>query len=150
MVEEFEIKLATIENMKAIFDLSNDASVRENSFNQEKIEWSEHQIWFKKKLEDKNCIFYVIKNSLNIFVGYVRLDNKNGNWTITIHLTPESRGKGYGSKILKNIVELNQNKKIIACVKEKNVASYKSFLHAGFRDAELVTDEKESFYKLEI
>ena len=37
MAEEFSIKLATMEDMKDVFELSNDPVVRQNSFNPEKI-----------------------------------------------------------------------------------------------------------------
>lgn len=151
MVEEFEIKIATISDMKAVFDLSNDELVRANSFNQEKICWEDHQIWFKSKLDDfKKSIFYVIKSNDENLVGYVRLDNENDNWIITIHLSKMYRGKGFGKKIIEAVCNLNEDKNIIAFVKETNIASYQSFINAGFNTVELVKKENENFYKLEI
>lgn len=149
MVEEFEIKLATIEDMKDVFDLSNDDLVRANSFNQEKIEWKNHQKWFEQKLNDKNCIFYIFRGFQNTFLGYVRLDNDNEKWIITIHINPDFRCKGYGTNVLKNVVELNKDKKMIAFVKENNLASYNSFLKAGFKLIELIKKDNEKIYKLE-
>ena len=37
MAEEFSIRLATIDDMKKVFELSNDDVVRANSINKEKI-----------------------------------------------------------------------------------------------------------------
>lgn len=148
MVGKFVIKNAAIEDMKEVFDLSNDELVRQSSFSKEKIEWKNHQIWFKNKLKDTNCIFYII-NVNKGFLGYVRLDKENNDWIITIHLKSDFRGKGFGTKILKEICNLNKDKKIIAFVKEKNQASYKSFLNVGFKKMQLINKCNESFYKLE-
>lgn len=148
MVEEFEIKLATIKDMKAVFDLSNDKQVRANSFNTAKIEWKSHKNWFKNKLEDENCIFYILIFQ-NEFLGYIRLDKENEEWIITIHLSPKFRGKGMGTKALKKVCDINKNKKIIAFVKEKNQSSYKSFSNAGFKIVESFDRNNEKVYKLE-
>lgn len=149
MVEEFEIKFATFEDMRDVFDLSNDEVVRANSFNQEKILWKNHQFWFNQKLNDESCVFYVIKTAQNDFLGYVRLDAKDNKWIITIHIKKNYRGKGYGTKILKKIVELNKNEKLIAFVKEKNLSSYNSFLKSGFTKNELINKNNEKFYQME-
>ena len=46
MAEELQIRLANIDDMKNVFDLSNDDTVRKNSINQNKIEWEDHVKWF--------------------------------------------------------------------------------------------------------
>lgn len=149
MVEEFEIKLATIEDMKDVFDLSNDKLVRANSINTEQIKWENHQIWFKNKTNDENCIFYTLNSLNNGFIGYVRLDKEDRKWVLTIHLLPNYRGKGLGSKILETICTLNSNKCIIALVKENNLASLKSFKKAKFRETDFVFIKNERYHKLE-
>lgn len=136
MVEEFEIKLATIEDMKDVFDLSNDELVRVNSFNQEKIEWESHQKWFKNKINNENCIFYIVKEKDKL-VAQVRFDKMDINeYDISISIAPSFRGKGYGSIILKSASEkvvIEKNiKKISAYVKNENIASKNIFKKAGY------------------
>ncbi len=149
MAEEFKIELAKIEDMKNVFDLSNDELVRQNSFNQEKINWDNHQAWFQNKINDENCIFYSVKSFENDFVGYVRLDNENDEWILTIHLNQNYRGKGLGAKILNKVIEINKTKKIIAFVKEKNLSSYHSFIKVGFKLRKLINKNSEKTYELE-
>lgn len=148
MVEAFELKLATIESMKNIFDLSNDELVRQSSFNQEEINWEKHQNWFKNKISDKNSLFYIVQNIENIFMGYIRLDKESNKWIVTIHLKEEFRYKGFGVQILKKICILNADKCIIAFVKEKNRPSYNSFIKAGFKKIELCMINNEKYYRL--
>lgn len=136
MVEEFEIRLAKIEDIKDIFGLSNDEMVRMNSFNQEKIEWENHQNWFKNKIYDENCLFYVIRDVNNKLISQVRFDKNKNEAEISISISPEFRGKGYGAKILnltaKKVIEENNLKKIIAYVKIENKASKTVFEKAGY------------------
>lgn len=148
MLEKFEIKLATIEDMKSVFDLSNDELVRANSFNQEKIIWDDHQKWFEKKINDENSVFYIVNNLNNIFMGYVRLEKEKEDWILTIHLRGEYRGKGLGKEILETICSLNSEKCIIAFVKEKNLPSVNSFEKANFENINLVSINNERYYKL--
>lgn len=143
MVEKFEVQLATLKDMKAVFDLSNDDLVRLNSFNSEKILWENHQEWFKNKINDKNCIFYVIKDINGKLISQVRFDKNDNEATVSISITPEFRGQGYGDKILKcvseKIVVENKIKKIKADIKIKNKASKKIFEKAGY-----ILKEKDS------
>ena len=144
MVKKFEIKLATIDDMKSVFDLSNDDLVRANSFNQEKINWENHKQWFNEKLNNKNCIFYMIKDYKNNLISQVRLDKNADEGDISISISSEFRGKGYGVKILKYASEkfLSEAKikKINAYVKPTNKASKAIFEKAGYI---LIKDESE-------
>lgn len=137
MVEKFDIKLAKIEDMKAVFELSNDSLVRLNSFNQEKISWENHQTWFENKINNKNCLFYIVKNEENNLISQVRIDKINpAEGDISISVSPLFRGKGYGAKILKMVSEKassEQNiKKINAYIKNENITSQKMFEKAGY------------------
>lgn len=153
MVEEFNIKIATIEDMKDIFDLSNEGLVRANSFNQEKINWEDHQIWFKNKLKDENCIFYLIKDVQNELIAQVRFDKINNEADISISITPKFRGKGYGAKIIeatsKKVFKEKDIKKINAYVKKENIASQTIFEKAGFILKEENSDKMRYEYNAE-
>lgn len=135
MVEEFEIKLATIEDEKDIFDLSNDDLVRANSFNQNKIKWEDHKNWFRTKLNDDNCIFYVVRNNDNL-VAQIRFDKSEQETKISISISPSFRGRGIGVNLLKEssqkVIKEEKIKKIVAYVKNENVASKNIFEKAGY------------------
>lgn len=137
MVEEFIIKFAAIDDMKDVFDLSNDDLVRQNSFNQEKIDWENHQKWFKNKLRDENCIFIIIRDFNNNLISQIRFDKINdAEGDISISISPDFRGKGYGTKVLKavseKIISEQKIKKINAYVKNENIASKTIFEKAGY------------------
>jgi len=145
MVETFEIRLITFDDIKDIFVLSNDDFVRQNSFDSEKITWENHQKWFKNKLEDKNCVFYVVKENNNL-VAQVRFDKVNKNEAnISISLSKDYRSKGYGAKLIKLMSDkmLNDNniKYINAYVKNENIASIKSFEKADYILKEKYTEK---------
>lgn len=146
MVEEFKIVLATIEDMKDVFDLSNDELVRANSFNPEKIQWEDHQKWYKNKINDKNCSYYLIKDFENNLISQVRLDKINASeGNISISVSARYRGKGYGAKVLqavsKKIIYEQYTKKINAYIKNENAASKSVFEKAGFVLKEKYTEK---------
>ncbi len=137
MLENFIARLATLDDMKDVFDLSNDETVRKNSFNQDKISWEDHQAWFKNKLQDKNCLFYLFRTKKeNDFCGYIRLDKEDDVWVITIHISLKYRNKGLGCEFLNEIINHNNDKKLQAFVKTENIGSYKMFLKCNFIEVE--------------
>lgn len=116
-----------------LFRWANDPITRQNSFNTGEIDYESHVSWFHKNLSKNWFIFY---NSENLPIGIVRLDYKNDEWIIGITVDPDQRGKGYASQMIKlaadKFIESNTNAKIIAYIKEENVASKKAFSNAGF------------------
>ena len=48
--------MCTISDCKDIWLWRNNQIVRINSFNDQKIEWSDHQNWFNKSLNDPKSI----------------------------------------------------------------------------------------------
>lgn len=133
---EFNIRPANSSDMLNVFNLSNDEEVRKNSFNMDKIELESHKKWYNAKINSSNTIFYIVTDLENKFIGYSRFDNDYGNWTITIHLVPDMRGKGLGSKIIKKVSnKILTNEKINktqAYVKQNNQASLRAFEKAGY------------------
>ena len=135
----FSLRMAKADDALAIFNLSNDGIVRNNSFNSEKIEWGSHLKWFKEKLDDKNCVFFVF-NSSNRFNGQIRFDidpNKK-EALASISLIKTMRGLGLSSFILnKSIDKLlrihKDVKSIKAYIKKENTPSIKAFKNAGFK-----------------
>ena len=138
MAEKFSIRLATIDDMEKVFELSNDDVVRANSINQEKIKWENHVKWFEKRIQRTTDPFYIVESEKKEFIAQVRFDKKE-EIIISISITKPFRGKGLASKVIKECSKKSGFKKIIAFVKEENFASQKAFLKAGF-----VLKEKEN------
>ncbi|MBS6473995.1 MAG: GNAT family N-acetyltransferase [Acetobacter sp.] len=131
MAEEFVIRLAEPRDIKTVFDLSNDDTVRTMSIHPEKIEWENHVKWFENKINDADVVFYVMETAGEL-VGYVHLDRERTDWVVTIHLKKDFRGKGLGKKLLKYAVDGNVDKSMVSCVKNENEASKKLFLSQNF------------------
>ena len=125
-----------------IFNLSNDPIVRVNSFNQDKIEYTNHKTWFEKTISDANTLFLLVfvDESEKEFVGQIRFKRESENDTeciISLSITKPFRGKHISSEFIKlGIDELKKNwssiKTIIAEVKDENIASNKLFYRENF------------------
>jgi RimJ/RimL family protein N-acetyltransferase len=105
-----------------IFELANDPLVRQNSFNQNKIEIEGHKKWFSAALKNENCFFYIIRNGADL-IGSVRFDfEKENQFIIGIQIAKKYRGKGLASKIISDtgakLLDARSGAKIIAHIKK--------------------------------
>ncbi|HIP36660.1 MAG TPA: GNAT family N-acetyltransferase [Crocinitomix sp.] len=129
------IRKANKSDVNLIFDWINDQSVREASFNSEKIEYEKHLKWFNNKIEDKNFIFYIFEYN-KIPFSLVRFEINNFDSTIGILIDKGFRGKGLGVEVLilacENYFNENNND-ILAYIKKSNISSIKTFKRAGFK-----------------
>lgn len=130
--DKFELVEATMEDIDLLFEWSNDSECRKNSFNSEKIEYSEHKKWFLNKMSDANCKIYLyVYNDEKI--GQVRLELQESSGLIGYSIKKDYRGQGHGSRILsllENKLENTDDTKIkylIGKVKIENLASQKVF-----------------------
>lgn len=119
-----------------VYQLSNDETVRSNSFSIAKIEYSNHVKWFLNKLKDKNSLFIIARIG-GIFAGQVRYQIEDNNAVIGISIHKSFRGFGLGEILLSQSIKILKSKfpntkKIIAHVKTENIASGKMFLKAGY------------------
>lgn len=131
MAEEFKIRLATIDDMKNVFELSNEDSVRKTSIIQKKILWDEHIEWFNKRLTDKKSKFFIIETLSGDFLGQVRFEQKD-ELIASISIIPNYQNKGLGFKILKKCTEASNFDHIIAYIKNSNISSLKIFQKVGY------------------
>ncbi|MEI7474090.1 MAG: GNAT family N-acetyltransferase [bacterium] len=149
-----EYKLAEEADVDKIFSIANDPVVRQNSLNQDYIDYDTHVSWFKSKLEDKNSPFFII-NYKKEFVGYVRFDKESNtnNYVVTTHLIKKYRGIGIGSKsteyLSNKLLTFNKNAVITAYVKTTNDKSIKSFLSADYNFIEKLTINDNLCFKLQ-
>lgn len=127
----FLTRYANINDIKKVFLLSNDDTVRQNSINQQKIKWENHVAWFNDRIKNTNEPFYIIETSECEFIGQVRFEKKE-EVIISISIMPDFRGKGLASEIIKFCTKKSKLNNILAYIKEENLPSQRSFLKAGY------------------
>lgn len=134
------LREATIEDCDDLYRWRNDPVTRQQSFNDNEISYEEHCNWFKNALKDSNkLLFYIGIGEDNNKSGVVRFDIKNEFFAEThVNVAPEERGKGVGSQLILESCSLfflkTKRKLILARTKEKNIASIRAFLKAGFSE----------------
>ena len=138
--KEHKINLRKVksEDIKEVFDLSNQDYVRRYSINKDKIEWADHVKWFNSVLEDKGTVFYVVTDKNESFLGQIRYKTVENSATVSISLSEKLKGKGFSKEILnksiKKIFDEEQSvNEIIAFVSENNIASKKIFEGLNFK-----------------
>ncbi len=142
MGADYYIRKASIGDMWEIYDLVNDLFVRLASINKKTITRKEHEEWFKTKLSDTNCYFYVVCNMQGTVIGSVRLDKEEqkSTYDISIYLDPDYQGRGLGTEVIAEVTTKLQkehnNCDIQAYIALNNIASQRAFGKAGYQEIE--------------
>lgn len=133
MAEEFIIRTAETNDMKNVFELSNDDTVRQNSIHTEKIKWEDHVKWYSQAIINPDIKFYIIEDNNKNFIGQIRFAKEQNSWITSISLCTAYRGQGIAAiALIKALKKLKQSP-VIALIKPTNIASFKSFSTAGFK-----------------
>lgn len=134
--EKISLRPVKTQDIKNIYNLSNEDEVRQNSFNTDKIKFEDHEIWFKTKIADSNNLFLAVEIQNN-FAAQVRFDLEGDNVIVSISINKKYRGLGLGTNILKKSIKYLKTfnpsvKTLKACIKESNKTSIKFFENFGF------------------
>ena len=116
---------------------ANDPVVRENAFNQQMIEWEDHESWFENRLNDPDTILLLIECDIGP-VGQVRFDCSDEHLMIGYSVVKQFRGFGLGKPMLEMAINYLQQDKsfiLIGDVKETNPSSKKIFEQLGFSES---------------
>lgn len=123
---------------KLLWGWATDPDVRAVSFSPEPIPWAEHVLWFKSKLNDPGCIFYIATNGNDVPIGQARYDVDGNESVISVSVDRSCRGKGYGSAIIclasNMLFDTSAVSVIHAYVKDGNEPSVRGFVKAGFKN----------------
>jgi len=98
------------------------------------IPFEVHERWFARSLERADRKLWVVEVD-GQGVGVARLDLDGRTATVSIHLAPESRGRGIGPDALRALETLARDlgiSRLLAAVKADNGASLRAFRKAGF------------------
>ncbi len=154
MKEKFEVLLrrAVSDDLEFLFQLRNEPSVRESSFNPKEITLKAHSDWYIQKLNDLNTHFFVILAN-GEKVGQIRVVIEGGCGVISIATVKEHRGRGYGRRAIQDTCKLifsedPRIEEMIAYIKLDNTTSLKVFSKAGFSQEDVIKIEGLSCHKM--
>lgn len=132
------LRRANSEDCDLLFKWANDSLVRANSFSTDKISYEEHVRWFDRLMQRNDCVQYILMDDC-IPVGQARITICDDAAEVGYSICLEKRNSGYGSKLLKLVVEavhkeLSEVTRIVGKVKPENIASQKAFLNADYEE----------------
>jgi spore coat polysaccharide biosynthesis protein SpsF len=131
---KIKIRKASIKDAIFFYELRNEKSARNNSFNKKNIKYNDHLKWYKKKIKKKNTIFLVALSNNSEKIGTVRYETEKIFTNISICISKKFRNLGYGSKIIKNSEKFLKKKLIIISrIKNNNKASIKIFTKNNYK-----------------
>jgi RimJ/RimL family protein N-acetyltransferase len=129
------LRPATEEDVRFVWEVNNERTVRAQSISTEPIPWEDHRRWFADALERDDRKLYIAEVDEDR-CGVVRFDLEDAEATISIALSPDVRGRGLGTQTIDKgsqmLCERGDAKRILAFVRPDNVASVKAFERAGF------------------
>ena len=125
---KIKIRKTSLIDLEFTHLLRNENEARKNSNNSKKILLKDHKIWLKKKIKDKNSLYYIITSKNFEKIGVVRYDLEDIFAKVSINILKKYRNLGYGSIMLKETEKLFKKRIIlVATVKKSNTKSLKIF-----------------------
>ncbi len=146
------IRRATKNDLKFVFDLSNENSVRESSFNSKPIQFENHTKWFFDQLQNENIYFFIVELK-KVSIGQIRFNLNEKNAIIGISISEKFRGQGLALRGLEIAIKeyFKSNEfPIYAFIKKTNKGSIQLFKKAGFKliDEEIVNGIDSFIYRI--
>ena len=137
------LRPVTKKDCKMVWSWANDPGVRAVSFSKDDIPYDSHNTWFKTKLSDPNCVFFIAEEINQQPVGQVRYDLVDNEATISVIVDENFRDQGYGLQIIarasERMFKIRHVVTIHAYVMPENHASIKAFKKANFKLIESTT-----------
>jgi len=142
------VRRAEPNDVRRVFDLSNDSVVRASSFQTEPLVWDNHVSWFERAIRDPELLFYLGFDE-GEFVGQVRLKAQSeGLYLLSISLTEPFRARRVGRPFLGLVCQkfLSEGHRghIIAEVRPENTVSLRFFAGLG-SEGEAAEDGRRRF-----
>lgn len=140
-------------DMMLLYDWSNEATTRANSYHTEPIALDVHRKWFEKKLTDANTVIYVAEVE-DQPAGIIRYEIGDKSTVVGIIVSKEFRGRGLAAIFLSQSAELYFKEHLLpinAYIKTENISSKRSFEKAKYKfvKEELIHNAMSYVYKLE-
>lgn len=123
------------DDIRLLWQWSNDPETRMNSLSREPIPWAVHERWFESRVDDPNTLLLIGYNGAGS-LGQVRFELQGDTAEVSIATDPAHRGT-VGSVMLNAALRrLRRNHRSVtvsARVRPDNIASCRMFESAGFR-----------------
>ncbi len=105
------------------------------------VPWENHRKWFAGTLAGKKRTQYVAETAAGIPAGQIRFEPNAGEPVVSVYLAAAFRGQGLAPGLIRAGTERfcreTGASAVTAWIKPENEASRKSFLKAGYGEAEL-------------
>ncbi len=131
-----ELRRATADDCRLLWEWANDPEVRRWSFSSAPIPWERHVEWFAARLSDPNCVIWIASEG-GAPIGQVRFERaQDGESDISISLDKARRGRGRGADLMNQGAEeyfaASNVHRIRALIKPDNVGSIRALEAATF------------------
>jgi len=134
--KEISLRSVREEDCRMIWEWSNDSDVRDVSFSKDPIPWKQHREWFKTKLQDPDCRFFIAEDPDGQAFGQIRFAVNGKNAEISTSIASQYRGHHYGSSMIslaaEKVFQTRGISQLHAQIKMKNMTSFRAFEKAGF------------------
>ena len=137
-----ELREATIDDAKFLFELRNDPETVKQSQNRSPVKWKDHVDWLLEILspQKRRHLYVAVEahddTAFAVDVGTGRLDLLDDDvMELSITVAPGARGRGVAKRIISALKDQATEMGFptqIAHVRENNVGSMIAFLKAGF------------------
>lgn len=125
------------DDCRLLWEWANDPELRAVSFALEPIPWEQHVQWFKAKINDPYCVFYIGIDAEDVPTGQVRYDIDAKEAVVSVSVDRKFRGKGYGRTLIslssQKVFDVPDVSVIHAYIKQNNEESVRAFVKAGFK-----------------
>lgn len=147
-MQDIFLRKATEGDLMLVFEWANDPEVRRNSFQTAPIALEDHKKWYDLKMKSDNSLFYIMMCN-HIPAGQIRLELEGKRALVNYSIAKSFRGKGLARKMLSLAEnELKRSypyiEKLVAEVKEDNVASQRAFVREGYNKGYVVFEKEIS------
>jgi UDP-2,4-diacetamido-2,4,6-trideoxy-beta-L-altropyranose hydrolase len=139
---KLRLRPARRDDCRLLWEWASDPAVRAASFSSAPISWADHQDWFARKRDDKNCFMFIAVDNEDLPIGQARFDLVNQSEAeISVSVSPSHRAEGYGSQLIqmsvKELFRITPAQLVHAFIKSDNLSSIGAFIRAGFVDSGL-------------
>ncbi|HEY7371482.1 MAG TPA: GNAT family N-acetyltransferase [Polyangia bacterium] len=140
-VPTFTARPALPEDARFVWTVNNHPTARAQSISTGDIPWETHLPWFQARLARPDCAF-LIGLSGDEPIGVARLDLEAGEAVISLAVSADHRGRGFGQRLIRSISELALARAdvrvAVAYTRPSNTASRRAFARNGYREIGIV------------
>lgn len=134
------LRPATMDDREMVFRWRNDPFVVAHGSFLREIEWEDHKKWFENTILGESRKMFIVLDQGNP-IGQVRFDRQSQpEAVVSVYLLRAFTGRGLGVQALRMgcaaIFEAWDIGRIVACVRQDNLAGRSAFLKTGFEETD--------------